>query len=76
MAGEPRTGQFILYQLAEGKAIEEVAFELVPDGCIGFCKERGMEIMERQREQWEQRQTRMCVPAWQNRSDGGSTMPT
>lgn len=37
-------GQFTLYQLAEKRTIEDMGFELVLDGCIGFCKEWGRRL--------------------------------
>lgn len=43
----PGAGQFILHQLVEGRAIEEMAFEFGLDRCIGFCKEWGKKVRGR-----------------------------
>ena len=65
MTGEPRgwTNNFIT--AAEGRrAIEEVAFEFIFDGCIGFCKQWGYKVRGR-RNNGPKTEVRMCLPAWQ-----------
>ena len=40
MASESRGWLVPLHQLIEDRAMEEVAFELVIDGCLGFYREQ------------------------------------